>query len=79
MRYGLTLVRRRPRCCPSEWGSMAGHSMMGFRRDKPWLMVGLVLEQLDQQHRGGIVAGMPPDMRTMWREQFLQEPADRSV
>jgi hypothetical protein len=52
---------------------MSGHSMMSFRADKPWLMVGLVREQLDQEHRDGMLAGMPPDMRTMWNEQM--EPA----
>jgi hemerythrin-like domain-containing protein len=58
---------------PEEWGSQAGHNMMNFRADKPWLMVGLVREQLDQEHRDGMLAGMPPDMRTMWTEQM--EPA----
>ena len=58
---------------PEEWGKLAGHSMMTFRGNKPWLMVGLVMEQLDQEHRDGMLAGMPPDMRTMWTEQM--EPA----
>jgi len=58
---------------PEEWGSQAGHNMMSFRADKPWLMLGLVREQLDQPHRDGMLAGMPPEMRTMWIEQL--EPA----
>jgi hemerythrin-like domain-containing protein len=58
---------------PEEWGSMAAHSMMSFRADKPWLMIGLVREQLDQEHRDGMLAGMSPEMRTMWTEQM--EPA----
>ena len=58
---------------PEEWGRQAGHNMMSFRADKPWLMVGLVREQLDQEHRDGMLAGMPPEMRTMWTEQM--EPA----
>ena len=58
---------------PEEWGSMAGHSMMSFHADKPWLMMGLVLEQLDQEHRAGVLAGMPPEMQTMWTEHM--EPA----
>ena len=58
---------------PEEWGSMASHSMMSFRADKPWLMIGLVREQLDQAHRDAMLAGMPPEMRTMWTEQM--EPA----
>jgi hemerythrin-like domain-containing protein len=56
-----------------EWGRQAGHNMMSFRADKPWLMLGLVREQLNQQQRDGMLAGMPPDMRTMWTEQM--EPA----
>jgi len=58
---------------PEEWGSQAGHNMMLFRADKPWLMLGLVREQLDQEHRDGMLAGMPPEMRTAWTEQM--EPA----
>jgi hemerythrin-like domain-containing protein len=58
---------------PEEWGRLPGHAMMSFRADKPWLMAGLVYEQLDQEHRDGMLAGMPPEMRTMWAEQM--EPA----
>ena len=58
---------------PEEFGQLPGHHMMIFRADKPWLMLGLVREQLDQEHRDGMLAGMPPEMRTMWTEQM--EPA----
>ena len=58
---------------PEEWGQQAGHNMMSFRADKPWLMLGLVREQLDQGHRDGMLVAMPPEMRTMWAEQM--EPA----
>ena len=58
---------------PEEWGRLPGHHMMSFRADKPWLMLGLVREQLDQGHRDAMLAGMPPEMRTMWTEQM--EPA----
>ena len=58
---------------PEEWGKLAGHSMMSFGADKPWLAMGLVREQLDQAQRDGMLAGMPPQMRTMWTEQM--EPA----
>jgi len=58
---------------PEEFGRLPGHHMMSFRADKPWLMLGLVREQLDQEHRDGMLAGMPPEMRTMWTEQM--EPA----
>ena len=58
---------------PEEWGRLPGHHMMIFRGDKPWLMLGLVREQLDQEHRDGMLAGMPPEMRAAWTEQM--EPA----
>jgi hemerythrin-like domain-containing protein len=58
---------------PEEFGRLPGHHMMIFRADKPWLMLGLVREQLDEEHRDGQLAGMPPEMRTMWTEQM--EPA----
>jgi hemerythrin-like domain-containing protein len=56
-----------------EWGRMPGHAMMVFRGDKPWLPLGLVREQFTQEQRDGMLAGMPPQMRTMWTEQM--EPA----
>ena len=58
---------------PEEWGQLSGHSMMSFRADKPWLMLGLVREQLNQAQRDRMLAGMPPEMRAMWTEQM--EPA----
>ena len=58
---------------PEEWGSLPGHSMMIFRADKPWVALGLVQEQLNQEQREGMLAGMPPEMRTMWTQQM--EPA----
>ena len=58
---------------PEEWGGLSGHAMMIFRADKPWLPLGLLREQLDQEHRDGMLAGMPPEMRTQWTEQM--EPA----
>ena len=58
---------------PEEFGRLPGHHMMSFRADKPWLMMGLVWEQLDHEHRDAMLTGMPPEMRTMWTEQM--EPA----
>ena len=55
---------------PEEFGRLPGHHMMIFRADKPWLMLGLVREQLDQEHRDRMLAGMPPEMRAMWTEQM---------
>jgi len=56
-----------------EFGRLPAHHMMSFRADKPWLMMGLVREQLDQEHRDAMLAGMPPEMATMWTEHM--EPA----
>lgn len=58
---------------PEEWALLPGHAMMTFGADKPWIMIGLLREQLDQAHRDGMLAGMPPEVRTMWLEQM--EPA----
>jgi hypothetical protein len=58
---------------PEEWGALSGHAMTIFRGDKPWLPLGLLREQLDQEHRDGMLEGMPPEMRTQWTEQM--EPA----
>ena len=58
---------------PEEWGALSGHAMSIYRADKPWLPLGLFREQLDQAHRDGMLAGMPPEMRTMWTEKM--EPA----
>jgi hemerythrin-like domain-containing protein len=56
-----------------EWGRMPGHAMMVFRGDKPWLPLGLVREEFTPEQRDGMLAGMPPEMRTMWTDQM--EPA----
>jgi len=58
---------------PEEWGEQAGHNMMNFRGDKPWLPIGLIREQLDQEHRDGMLAAMPPEMAAMWA--LHMEPA----
>jgi hypothetical protein len=61
---------------PEEWGQMPGHSMMAFRADKMWIMPGLVMEQLTPEQRAGMLAGMPPEVQTMWVEQW--QPAFES-
>jgi hypothetical protein len=58
---------------PEEWGKLPAHHLMMFSADKPWLMMGLVREQMDQEHRDAMLAGMPPEMRAMWTEHM--EPA----
>ena len=34
---------------PEEWARLPGHAMASFGADKPWLALGLVREQLDQE------------------------------
>lgn len=58
---------------PEEMGRLAGYGMQAFRCDKPWLMLGLMREQLDPVHRDQQLVHMPPPMRTKWIEQM--EPA----
>jgi hemerythrin-like domain-containing protein len=55
---------------PEEWGQVPAHGMRIFHGDKPWLPLGLIYEQLNQEQRDGMLAGMPPEMRTMWTEQM---------
>jgi hemerythrin-like domain-containing protein len=56
-----------------EWGRVPGHAHMVFQGDKPWLPLGLIREQFSQEQRDGMLAGMPPEMRSEWIEQM--EPA----
>jgi hemerythrin-like domain-containing protein len=58
---------------PEEMGRLAGYGMQAFRCDKPWLMLGLMREQLDPIHRDRMLVHMPAPMRTKWIEQM--EPA----
>ncbi len=58
---------------PEEWAQLPAHAMQSFRADKPWLVLGLVFEQLTSEQRAGMLEGMPPEMRTVWSEQW--EPA----
>jgi hemerythrin-like domain-containing protein len=55
---------------PEEWGQLPGHALQSFRADKPWLILGLVFEQLAQEQRDTILAGMPPEMLAVWTEQW---------
>ena len=54
-----------------EWSRLPGHAIMSFRADKPFLAFGLVYEQLDADRRDAVLAGMPPEFRTVVTEQWL--------
>jgi hemerythrin-like domain-containing protein len=56
-----------------EWSELPGHSLRSFRRDKPWLALGLVRERLDEEHRARMLEGMPPPVRQRWLDEG--EPA----
>lgn len=53
-----------------EWGQLPGHALQTFDRDKPWLALGLVFEQLDADGRDSIVAGMPPPVQELWTHEW---------
>jgi len=58
---------------PQEVGRMAQQGPKAFHGDKPFLLLGLLREQLDQPHRDGMLMHMDPGFRTMWLERL--EPA----
>ena len=44
--------------------------MQSFSADKPWLALGLVRERLTQAERDQMLSGMPPQLQTVWTEQW---------
>jgi hemerythrin-like domain-containing protein len=61
---------------PEEWGQMPGHAMQSFGKDKPWLALGLVREELTPEQREAMLANMPPPVQALWTEQW--QPAFES-
>jgi hemerythrin-like domain-containing protein len=58
---------------PEEWAQLPGHALRSFGGDKPWLALGLVREHLTSDQRGQMLSGMPPELQSLWTEQW--EPA----
>jgi hemerythrin-like domain-containing protein len=58
---------------PEEWGEIPGHAMQLFQGDKPWLAIGLIREQLTDEHNAAMLAAMPSPVQTLWTDQW--EPA----
>lgn len=56
-----------------EWGQLPGHTLRSFSGDKPWLALGLIREELAPEQRDAMLAAMPPEMQTVWLDQW--EPA----
>ena len=55
---------------PEEWAELPAHGFAHFHGDKPWVVLGLILAQVEAmagpQAAAGMVAGMPPPAREMW-------------
>jgi hemerythrin-like domain-containing protein len=58
---------------PEEWAQLPGHALQSFSGDKPWLALGLVRERLTSDQRDRMLSGMPPQLQSLWTEQW--EPA----
>ena len=62
---------------PEEWAELPVHGFMHFRGDKPWLVLGLILEQVEAVGGPQAVAGMighagagPADVERLRRSAF---------
>jgi hemerythrin-like domain-containing protein len=55
---------------PEEWGQLPAHSLGTFRRDKPWLALGLVMESLTDDQRAAMAASMPPELTQLWENEW---------
>ena len=52
-----------------EWHLLPAHGMQHFTGDKLWLVLGLLREQMTEEQRAGMDAGMPPPAREFWVNQ----------
>jgi hemerythrin-like domain-containing protein len=55
---------------PEEWGQLPAHAIQTYGADKVWLALGLVFEQVPPATLDAILAGMPPELQEVWREQW---------
>lgn len=53
-----------------EWHEMLARERQSYTLDKPWLMMGLTLEQCDEEQRRGLLARMPEARRTQWTTEW---------
>ena len=51
---------------PEEWGKLPGHAMGSFA-GRRWLVLGLILGQMSDEQRAGMMLHMPETMREMWQ------------
>ncbi|HWE54150.1 MAG TPA: hemerythrin domain-containing protein [Acidimicrobiales bacterium] len=52
----------------AEWGELPSHGMQHFDGDKRWLVIGLIREEMSDEHRVAMDAHMPPPIAAMWVE-----------
>ncbi len=50
----------------AEWGAMSANAFQRFSGDKPWLVIGLIQEQLLPTENATMEANMPPPARDFW-------------
>jgi len=50
----------------AEWGQLPQHGMKSFDGDKPWLIMGLIRDQLAPDQLSGMDAALPPPVKQMW-------------
>lgn len=52
----------------AEWGELPAHGMQTFTGDKPWLILGLISDQMTPAQRAEMDAHTPPPTAAMWAE-----------
>jgi hemerythrin-like domain-containing protein len=50
----------------AEWGELPAHGMRNFTGDKPWLITGLVQDQMRPEQIAAMQAHMPPELAAFW-------------
>jgi hemerythrin-like domain-containing protein len=55
----------------AEWGELPAHGMQHFDGDKPWLILGLVQDQMTPAQLAGMQAHMPPAQAAFWANTGL--------
>jgi hemerythrin-like domain-containing protein len=53
-----------------EWAELPIHAMRSFRGDKPWLSLGLIMENIGDERREAMLARMPPERQALWRQEW---------
>jgi Hemerythrin HHE cation binding domain len=65
-----------------EWGALPGHGMAHFQGDKIWLILGLILQRMNDAQRAAMLEHMPPpavDMWTSFGEQAFNDLSSQVV